>query len=384
MEPSGPPQPPPERLRARKLSELVVPRDQIKDLYKPVLIDGFLRKGEMAIISGGSKTQKTWLAHGMLVSVASGKPFVGLEICGEHRVLLVDYELDVNTLTARLSMFAGPGDRFEPAATWLDKVDVVSVRNERKERKLERFGAVEDIRALLQQAEDDHASYDLVVIDCLSRVPDVLEVQSEIDNHSLTKTLERFPGLCDEFGCGMVVMHHTAKGSGVGRDLIDRGRGGSALAAVPETIGSLIKDGGDGTWRQFEWVARTFKPTPRKVIVLDSKSHPARWVETHTDPVQPPKGGEGVGDNRQEILSVLRDLGPEEWITTAKLQKELSDRMVEMKDNTVRNHLKGLVGSKVVESELAGQKNTKRYRLKVGPVELQVGGGASGEKSPEM
>ena len=364
MEPGASSRPAPPRLEAMRLADLVVARSQIAQLHQEPVIDGYLRMGEVAVVSGASKASKTWFAHSMALQVAAGQPFIGLQVPKPRKVMILDYELEAMTLRARLSYFAGPRNINEDPPAWVGNVRVVSVRQERKRTKMPEFGKTDDIRMLLEDARDAGEPVEFLLVDCLSRVPDLLAQQSENDNLEITRTMEKFSMLADEFGCAIQIMHHTAKGSGIGRDMIDRVRGGSAIAAVAETVASIVPDGGNKGWKQFEWTARTFKPQDILVVELDTLNHPARWKLTNTDPLPAANNGQVVKNNREMILGILGDRREgDEWLTTKKIGIAMNNEGHEINERTIRSQLKGLMEAGVVTKRGTTDANTREYRL---------------------
>ena len=364
MEPDVLSRPAPPRLQSMRLGDLVVPCSRIAALYRESVIDNYLRMGEVAVISGASKASKTWFAHSMAMQVAAGAPFIGMHVPKARRVMILDYELEYLTLRARLSLYAGPASEEEDNPAWVENVRVVSVREERKRTRKHEFGNTEDIRLLLEDARDAGEPVEFLLVDCLSRVPDMLDQNSENDNLEITRTMEKFSMLADEFGCAIQIMHHTAKGSGIGRDMVDRVRGGSAIAAVVETVASIVPDGGNKGWKQFEWQARTSLPQDILVVELDTACHPARWKLTNTDPLPAANNGQVVKNNRELIIGVLTDRKPgDEWLTTKKIGIVMTNDGQEINERTIRSQLHGLTVAGVVTSRSAGEANTKEYRL---------------------
>ena len=65
------------------------------------IIDGLLRRGEVANVISGPKANKSWLLLHLALCVATGRDWLGFR-CRQGRVLLLDYELERETLSARL------------------------------------------------------------------------------------------------------------------------------------------------------------------------------------------------------------------------------------------------------------------------------------------
>ena len=68
---------------------------------RPPVIEGLLRKGEVANLIAKSKVGKSWLAYQIAYSVACGFNLFGFS-CHRGRVLLIDNELHRETISHRL------------------------------------------------------------------------------------------------------------------------------------------------------------------------------------------------------------------------------------------------------------------------------------------
>lgn len=361
LAPSGPPQPSPATLQPKTLYDLVVPESEIEGLYAEPIIEGFQRVGEVAMLSAAAKAMKTMFVHYMLMRVSTGKPVLDLHVPKARRTLLVDFELPESTVRARLSKFAGVKDG-EPRPEWLKNASAISVREDRRSQGESLLGTVEDITAVLEEAQKAGRPFEYVIIDCLTRVPEFLAQETENDNLSSIKVMQAFCDLADKFKTGILIVHHTPKGGGAGKSVVDRGRGASAMAGVVETVASIGYDGGDEQYRQLEWVARTFKPEPTRVMRLDMDCYPAEWRLTETTPLPKGKAGSAGPDSRQVILALLREYS-HRWLTSNAVLEVLAAGGHEIGIRTIRDHLKQLAKSQVVESEGTGNRNENRFRL---------------------
>ena len=67
----------------------------------PRLIDGVLHKGGVMLVSGAAKTNKSWTAKEICISIAQGNPWLDFS-CDPGRVLFVNNEIKAFTLQKRL------------------------------------------------------------------------------------------------------------------------------------------------------------------------------------------------------------------------------------------------------------------------------------------
>src|SRR6185503_21293100 len=72
----------------------------------PPVLNNLLRLGETCNLVAPTKSGKSWLAHQLVLAVATGTPWLGkIETLGGP-VLLIDNELQSSTLAARLDRVA--------------------------------------------------------------------------------------------------------------------------------------------------------------------------------------------------------------------------------------------------------------------------------------
>src|SRR5208282_5682383 len=63
----------------------------------PEIVNGMIRRGEKASLGGSSKSKKTFTGLDLVLSVASGRPWMGIETT-KVPVVIVDMELRKKTL----------------------------------------------------------------------------------------------------------------------------------------------------------------------------------------------------------------------------------------------------------------------------------------------
>src|SRR5665213_458833 len=94
---------------AKPISSRLIPWGELIERHPTLrspLIEGLLRKGETMNIIANSKVGKSWLVNDLAISVATGKPWLGLYPTVQGRVLIIDNELHCETIAHRLRQLA--------------------------------------------------------------------------------------------------------------------------------------------------------------------------------------------------------------------------------------------------------------------------------------
>ena len=95
----------------------------------PVLIEGLLRVGEVAILSGESKSNKSWSAIQAGICIANSLTFWGMKT-HSTRVLIVNTELQEATLHNRIQKVLSKIALTENKKASLDNVFIWNLRNQ--------------------------------------------------------------------------------------------------------------------------------------------------------------------------------------------------------------------------------------------------------------
>jgi len=186
--------------------------EAIRALNAPTIIEGMLREGEVVTVIGGAKTNKTWFSMAMACAVARGQPFIGREVI-QAPVCYLDYELKLNMFRKRLSIVSP-----EPP----EKFDFECLRGKQK------LPSIQELKALVINNK-----YKLLVIDSLYRTSWISEENS---NDHTSKDLGALQEIAETTNVAIVVVDHTAKGSGKDRAVVDAARGASAKAGFFDSM----------------------------------------------------------------------------------------------------------------------------------------------------
>lgn len=177
-----------------------------------VVVDGLLRRGDVASFVGGPKTRKSFLLMQLALCVASGTPFLGHETM-QGTVLLVDNELRLDDLSSRLRRMI---QAMRLAGDVIRHIDIMSLR-----------GKLADLYTIRNELCGlPREKYQLIVIDafykCLAADVD------ENSNSSMTQMLVLLDEIAETQNCTTAFVHHTSKGSQANKKVSDVGAGAGA------------------------------------------------------------------------------------------------------------------------------------------------------------
>lgn len=185
------------------------------------VINQLLRLGEVMNVIAPSKFGKSWLVLSLLLSVATGRAWLGRFDTIPGRVLLIDNELHPETLAGRLPIVArAMGLKPEE---YESQVSVVTLR-----------GGLMDLKALSLQLESlPHGSFDLIVLDAWYRLQP--SGSDENSNGDVAALYNRLDSVAHKINCAFACVHHSSKGSQSGKNVTDVGSGAGAQARAPDT-----------------------------------------------------------------------------------------------------------------------------------------------------
>lgn len=231
-------------------------------LRRPIIHD-LLRITEVLGIVGGPKTAKSWAALDLAVSMAAGLMWLDTYRVETGRVLYVDCELHAETFARRLAEVAKT--RGVMLDQFADQIDVQSLRGHAKDTtRLDYF-----FRSI------DPGRYQLVIIDPLYKLlPSGVDENSNSDIAQVYSTVDAW---ADRLGAGVVVIHHTSKGSQASKTVADTGSGASAQARSVDTH-MVIRAHEEENAAVAEAITRSFPPP----APLPMRWEYPRWRPDHT------------------------------------------------------------------------------------------------------
>lgn len=211
------------------------------------LIHGLLRSGEMAILSGESKSNKSWAALQTAVCVANGIPVIGCET-EQARVMVVNTELQEATLHFRLGEVRRKLE--EETGRTLD-VSGVSLWNLRNAKIGPAF-----FSELSRVCSSVAAG--LVILDPLYPL---LGDRDENSNGEMAALLGEVRSYCETAGAAALITHHFAKGNSAAKAALDRGSGAGALSRFADSVLTISRHAKEDHF-VLESYLRSFAPKP--------------------------------------------------------------------------------------------------------------------------
>lgn len=214
----------------------------------PHLLRGLLRKGQVMIVSGASKTYKSWTAMEIALSISQGGRFAKWQaIVG--KVFYIDTELEEFDFQMRMRSIM-TGAHYDP-----DPGDF---------RKLLLRGTKTEIRALVDSLAGRLSGkhYDLIVIDAIYSL---LGDREENSNEDITQIGIELFRLAKLTGAAVLFIHHFSKGSQQGKRGIEKASGAGAWGRFPDVSLAIDQHPEDFCYN-FESDSRTFPPDKPFVV----------------------------------------------------------------------------------------------------------------------
>ncbi|WP_437228380.1 AAA family ATPase [Planctomicrobium sp. SH661] len=214
---------------------------------REAVIDGVLRRGEVANLVCSSKGRKSWFVEDLAISVSQGIAWIDTFPTTASKVLLVDAELHPETLASRLQRIA------ESRSTSLDALENLRVLPLRGQGvNLETLAdALEKVMA--------GAGLDLLILDPSYRLmADGSDENSSKDQRGFYNRLEN---LADRLNCAIVLIHHATKGSQANKAVIDIGSGSGVQARAVDAH-LVLRKHREANCAVLQGVLRSFEEFP--------------------------------------------------------------------------------------------------------------------------
>lgn len=192
----------------------------------PEIIHGILRKGHKMLISGPSKSGKSFALIGLAIAAAEGRDWMGFHV-EQGRVLYINLEIDRPSFLHRIS------DIYNRLGWPVDHPKNLQIMNLRGQAEpLDKLGP--KLEALVRRRH-----FDLVIIDPIYKVITGDE-NSASDMGSFCNLFDR---LAKAGECAVAYCHHHSKGSQAQKSAIDRASGSGVFARDPDAIIDMTEIG---------------------------------------------------------------------------------------------------------------------------------------------
>lgn len=265
-------------------------REQCPEL-RPWIVQGLLRVGETMSIVAPPKVGKSWCAYGLAWSIAAGSLWAGKFRCIEGDVLLIDNELQAETLADRIPKVAY-ASKIDPD-TFGHRFHVEALRG--------RLRGIDQLGPWLEQFAPGR--FRVVILDSLYRA--LPEGCDENSNSDMTAVYNLIDSYAEKMGCAWVLVHHQSKGNQAGKSVTDVGAGAGAQSRAVDTHLVLRQHSEPGVF-VLEAAVRSFAPVDPICIRW---RFPAWELAEEFDPahLKRPAGGPKAAAERPTAFSAAMD-----------------------------------------------------------------------------
>ena len=273
----------------------------------PLLIDGLFHQGCKGLLSGGSKSYKTWTLLDMGLSVVSGCPFWGIKTT-PGPVLYANFELKKWSIQRRLDkLIESMGLEKVPEGFFL-----LNLRGA--------TGTAEElVTRILEEVKAKGETFSLIPVDPLYKLMIGKEENTGKDVGPLMREFER---LSEETGAAVVMAHHHSKGNQSRKSAMDRASCSGVFARDPDTLIDMVPHT-EADCFTVEATLRDLPPKPPFVVRWD---FPRFILAPDLNPSETRKQGRGKQYKVQDILAVLPNCGlrHKEWKERVLAQTNIS------------------------------------------------------------
>jgi hypothetical protein len=184
--------------------------------------------GALSLLSGASKSRKSWVATELAIAAASGGDFQGFSCEKRRKVLYVDLELRSHFLAKRMHSVCR-AKNVEPSSL-NGFLMTLPWRHQHIDHS-----TGEIISEVTRIAREWGAEY--IIIDPLY----ILMDGDESDPEVVQAVYKECAKLTRDTGAGVLMLHHFTKGSSEGKSQIDLASGSGILARMPEAVLTISK-----------------------------------------------------------------------------------------------------------------------------------------------
>lgn len=245
-----------ERFLTEPYGEILCYKD-IKESHESEdsIIEGILSRQQIMLISGPSKSGKSFLSLNFAVAVSTGTEILG-RACRKSRVLYIELENgNVETKKRITGILAQKGiDEDLPDSLFIYCLNRGFVDS-----------YVRFFDEIIEKAKDD--PFDLIIIDPIYMLLDGDENNSEV----IKEFFKQISRLKTATGASIIMCHHESKGSNSAKNVVDRTSGSGVLSRYPDVLISLEPSNMSVLYRaKIKMVLRYYKsPEPLNVNFKD-------------------------------------------------------------------------------------------------------------------
>ncbi len=242
--------------------------DNMTELYynplpiAPALIEGLIRKRHKLLITGPSKSGKSFLLIELAICLAEGIPFMGFN-CMKSKVVYINLEIDRASVNARFIDIYNAKGIIEPKKE--NAVIGINIR-----------GKVESIDKLVDDLiiQFEGRGIDVIIIDPIYKV-----MSGDENNASeMAQFCNYFDVISDRLNVTVIYAHHHSKGAQGSKNVMDRASGSGVFARDPDGILDLTELDMDEQFREFNNIDESVTAYQVECITREFKKPKTRRV----------------------------------------------------------------------------------------------------------
>ena len=258
----------PRLFKVTDLSELV----KVDPILPPVLIDGWIHKGSIGMVTGSTKSNKSWTLIDLAICLAMELEWFGRQ-CKKSTVLYFDAEIQKAFWQKRFRILCDQRG-LDPQAV----ADTLGIKPAFIAGKhISVIALAEELNRMHERGELDDV--DLIIIDPIYQF--YAEQWDENKNSDIAK-IGKFLRFIAEFSdVGTIFAHHHTKGNQEGKRDIEKASGGGSFGRFIASSLAITHIGDeDSNKYTLGWTTSHFKPSPKQVAVREDFV----WRTTDEDP----------------------------------------------------------------------------------------------------
>lgn len=309
----------------------------------PAVIDGLVRRREVANLISASKTYKTYTISALALHVATGRCWLDTFRTERGDVLIIDNELHQPTMAGRLPAIAESYGMMTDE--WADHLYVESLR-----------GKWRDLYALDGYFKSiQPGRFNLIILDALYRFWPANT--DENDNGKVCQVYNQLDQWAEMLDCAFLVVHHASKGSQADKSVTDVGAGAGAQSRAVDAHVAMRQHQVDGCV-VLDARLRSFKPIDP--IVLEWQ-YPRWHLREDLDPTELHRPSK---NKRTATPPPPKPPKPEPMTVAQFVTSFVTDQPVEQKALTAQARQAGVSGRQIGELIALAVNDKKIFRWK--------------------
>jgi len=269
----------------------------------PQLIEGFIHRGEKAMLGGASKSYKSWASLHLSIAVACGLPIWGRNTIRD-RVLFLNLELTKGVFQRRVDWITNAcRAKIEPGQFFHISPKGTSI-------------SAHMLRAELARYADKGLG--LIVVDPLYKLTAGLDENSVGD---MAQVLAQLDAIALDTGAGILIPAHFAKGNSAAKEAIDRISGSGVFARDADAIHTITKHQQADCYT----LASTLRSMPPRDDVVLRWQFPLFSVDPTLDPSELRQSPSRMGREPRYTARSVADCLPPDGANKAQWERLAKD-----------------------------------------------------------